>query len=84
MSENQLSGIIPTGLYNITSLLAIDVNINALQGSIPSDIGLTLPNLVNLYMGGNQLSGPIPTSLGNASGLQVIFFAVIDLLDLFL
>ncbi|KAF6155390.1 hypothetical protein GIB67_019916 [Kingdonia uniflora] len=43
---------------------------NQLEGRLPSNIGVILPNLLEFYGGGNKFSGPIPVSFSNASGLQ--------------
>ncbi|XP_015169231.1 probable LRR receptor-like serine/threonine-protein kinase At3g47570 [Solanum tuberosum] len=42
---------------------------NFFTGSLPSDIGLGLPNLEELYLGYNNLTGAIPNSLSNASNI---------------
>ncbi|XP_077237118.1 uncharacterized protein LOC143878763 [Tasmannia lanceolata] len=39
---------------------------------LPSDIGLTLPNLKLFTVGLNQFTGPIPASLSNASRLTLL------------
>ncbi|XP_073108983.1 uncharacterized protein [Elaeis guineensis] len=65
-------GAIPSKLYNISSLQKFYVAENKLQGSIPTDMGITLPSLHTLVLGGNQFDGPIPTTLANASGLELI------------
>ncbi|XP_058111779.1 LRR receptor-like serine/threonine-protein kinase EFR [Magnolia sinica] len=72
VSENKLSGIITSQLYNLLSMRTFNVMNNLFSGRIPPDIGLTLPNLENLYMAGNQFTGPIPRSLGNASRLEIL------------
>jgi len=47
-----------------TTVTEINLNVNNLNGSIPSSIG-NLVNLKNLYLSLNQLSGSIPSSIGN-------------------
>ncbi|KDO36858.1 hypothetical protein CISIN_1g048125mg, partial [Citrus sinensis] len=47
-----------------------DFPFNQLQGSLPSDLGFTLPNLEGLNLAGNQFTGPIPVSISNASNLR--------------
>ncbi|KAJ8765544.1 hypothetical protein K2173_014666 [Erythroxylum novogranatense] len=70
LAVNNLSGSIPTSMYNISSLTAIEVIDNRLGGSLPHNLGETLPNLVDLSLGGNQFTGLIPSSLSNASNLN--------------
>ncbi|KAL7212187.1 hypothetical protein ACSBR2_014959 [Camellia fascicularis] len=43
---------------------------NQLQGNIPLDIGLSLPNLKYLGLASNRITGPLPVSLSNISGLE--------------
>ncbi|XP_058111508.1 probable LRR receptor-like serine/threonine-protein kinase At3g47570 isoform X2 [Magnolia sinica] len=69
ISENELSGTIPPQLYNLSSIKFLDVGFNRLHGNLPPNLGLSLPNLQELYTGRNQFTGPIPISLSNASGL---------------
>lgn len=45
---------------------------NQLSGTLPSSIGLTLPNLQILVIGENVFFGPIPGSLCNVSKLQYL------------
>ncbi|XP_058110861.1 probable LRR receptor-like serine/threonine-protein kinase At3g47570 [Magnolia sinica] len=72
LGQNILSGTIPPQLYNLSSINALGVGLNRLHGNLPPNIGLTLPNLQNLYAVENQFTGPIPVSLSNASGLLLI------------
>ncbi|XP_042510703.1 probable LRR receptor-like serine/threonine-protein kinase At3g47570 [Macadamia integrifolia] len=72
IQENKLSGIFPVSIYNLSSLEVISLTQNQLHGSLPLDIGLTLPNLVELYIGGNLFSGSIPNSISNISTLQAL------------
>ncbi|KAJ4840735.1 hypothetical protein Tsubulata_032475 [Turnera subulata] len=74
LSDNNLSGQLPHGLYNISSIEFIDVHNNRLNGSIPSDIGLTLPRLLYLGLTNNSFTGLIPQTLSNASRLKTIVF----------
>ncbi|KAI8523593.1 hypothetical protein RHMOL_Rhmol13G0086100 [Rhododendron molle] len=75
IGANNLSGEVPPSIYNISSLLYLDVRENQFYGKIPQDIGFTLPNLLGLFVGANQFTGHLPVSLSNASGLQHCSFA---------
>ena len=62
LSDNQLSGGIPTELGNLSNLQSLYLNHNQLSGEIPTELG-NLSNLGTLDLGGNQLSGEMPTEL---------------------
>ena len=69
---NKMSIMIPSSLYNVSSLQIVLVSYNQLSGTVPANIGLNLPNLQSFYLAGNEFSRPIPTSLCNATQLQRI------------
>ncbi|XP_028081548.1 probable LRR receptor-like serine/threonine-protein kinase At3g47570 [Camellia sinensis] len=69
---------VPSGLYNISTIIALSVSINQLEGNIPPDIGSTLPNLKFHYLFGNLFTGTLPTSLSNASELELVEFSQND------
>ena len=72
LSENQLTGEIPTELGNLSNLQSLYLNYNQLSGEIPTELG-NLSNLGTLDLGGNQLSGEMPTELGNLSNLEELW-----------
>ncbi|XP_039046923.1 LRR receptor-like serine/threonine-protein kinase EFR [Hibiscus syriacus] len=61
---------VPEQLYKISSVNAFSLAANKLQGHILRYIGLRLPNLKGIYLGGNNFSGEIPTSIVDSSGLM--------------
>ena len=67
---NNLSGVFPPSLYNLSSLTYIALTRNNFSGNLKPDLGITLPNLQILYIGDNQFTGTIPTSLSNVSDFQ--------------
>ncbi|XP_030964849.1 probable LRR receptor-like serine/threonine-protein kinase At3g47570 [Quercus lobata] len=80
---NKLIGKIPMELGSLTKLSALGVAANNLTGGIPpslgnlsgtlpANLGLTLPNLIQFTIGANEFFGPIPSSLCNASRLQTL------------
>lgn len=70
---NTFSGKIPSSIFNLSSLTSLYLGINPFfPGSLPSDLGISLPNLQNLGMFQAQLIGSIPSSLSNASNLETI------------
>ncbi|KAJ8774415.1 hypothetical protein K2173_012721 [Erythroxylum novogranatense] len=79
LQDNHILGEIPSSLANISFLEVIygssnnfqgDVILNRFRGSLPHNLGETLPNLTYLGLGGNQFTGLIPSSLSNASNLN--------------
>ncbi|MYD08112.1 MAG: S8 family serine peptidase, partial [Acidimicrobiaceae bacterium] len=71
LSDNQLTGTLPSELGNLASLEGLNLYNNDLTGSIPASLG-NLAKLEELYLHNNQLTGTIPTQLGNLANLQVL------------
>ena len=71
LSENELSGTIPSELGNLINLEALSLFGNRLSGGIPSELG-NLINLEALSLSGNRLSGGIPSELGNLINLEAL------------
>eukprot|EP01018_Ginkgo_biloba_P000733 Gb_02006 [translate_table: standard] len=69
LKRQNLSGVIPPELANLTYLQEIDLFLNNLTGSIPATLG-SLTSLQKLSLGMNNLSGQIPKELGNLSNLR--------------
>ena len=69
LSDNQLTGPIPTELGGLANLQELYLDDNELTGEIPTELG-NLANLEQLSLSQNQLTGPIPTELGGLANLQ--------------
>ena len=69
LSDNSLTGRIPSELGNLTNLIRLYLDNNSLSGSIPPELG-SLINLTNLYLNDNSLTGRIPSELGNLTNLK--------------
>ncbi|MEJ2305231.1 MAG: hypothetical protein P8Y14_27230 [Anaerolineales bacterium] len=69
LGYNQLTGILPPELGNLSHLRALGVSSNRLYGTIPVELG-NLSELVSLEMSGNQLAGPVPAELGGLRKLR--------------
>ena len=74
LSKNQLSGILPIELGDLTYLGYLGLNDNQLTGNIPSELG-KLTNLRGLALSNNQLSGNIPASLGSLTKLTSLYLS---------
>ncbi|KAL4600001.1 hypothetical protein ACB092_11G166100 [Castanea dentata] len=72
VSENHLSGVFPPSLYNLSLLTCIALTYNNFTGNLNPDLGIALPNLQILYIGGNQFTGTIPVSLSNVSDIHML------------
>ena len=84
LSSNFFGGSIPESIGELTSLVELRLNTNAvpngptffgLSGSIPTTIGL-LDNLVRFDVFENLLTGVLPTELGYLDKLEVLDVAL--------
>ncbi|XP_038698419.1 receptor kinase-like protein Xa21 [Tripterygium wilfordii] len=74
--SNYLPSIIPSSIFNISTLKVLSLTDNSFTGNLPPSTGhQTLPNLEEIFLWMNQLSGPIPNSISNASQLTAIDLA---------
>jgi len=69
LSNNQLVGVIPPELGNLSSLQLLDLSYNQLAGIISPKFG-QLTNLQTLDFSNNQLEGPLLAELGDLTSLQ--------------
>ena len=69
LANNNLTGLIPSAIFNSSKIEVINLYMNNFSGHLPSSIGHWLPNLEVLYLWGNVLEGIIPSSISNASML---------------
>lgn len=68
---NSFSGILPSSLGNLTSLLYLDASYNRFTGPIIPEIG-KLERLQKLELSRNLLGGPIPREVGKWSWLTLL------------
>ncbi|CAL5412543.1 unnamed protein product [Camellia sinensis] len=69
LAFNNLMGPIPATIFNISTLQIVGFFHKQLSGTLPSSIGVSLPNLERLWLDGNDLSGIVTDSISNASKL---------------
>ncbi|CAN1838500.1 Probable LRR receptor-like serine/threonine-protein kinase At3g47570 [Linum perenne] len=73
LNDNNLSGEISDSIFNLSSLTDLWFGFNyKLHGSLPWNLGVTLPNLENFDVADNQFTGSVPPSLSNASNLVLL------------
>ena len=68
LRENNLTGVIPSGLGQLISLERLDLQGNHLTGSIPGELS-NLTSLQRVDLDYNQLTGALPSWLGNLGNL---------------
>ncbi|WP_084050298.1 leucine-rich repeat domain-containing protein [Aquimarina macrocephali] len=71
LENNELKGLIPKSLQNLTKLNYFNLNKNKLTGSIPGELG-KLSSLTHIQLKYNQLNGNIPIELTNLQNLIVL------------
>ncbi len=70
LNNNNLEGIIPPEVGDLSTLRVLDLSDNLLGGPIPPEIG-TLVNLEYLNLEGNfEIRGEIPPEIGNLQNLE--------------
>ena len=72
ISDNELTGNIPSSLGMLTELIGMYLDGNKLNGTIPSTLGF-LEDLLYLQLNNNQLSGFIPSTLGSLTNIESLY-----------
>ncbi len=67
--NNNLTGIIPSSIGQLSNLQELFLDSNHIGGRIPSSIG-NLSNLVSLWLNSNQITDTIPSEVGNLIKLR--------------
>jgi len=71
LSNNQLSGPLPSELGNLTALEQVNLSNNNITGPIPPEIG-NMTALIVMELQNNMLSGVLPSELGNLPNMNTI------------
>jgi len=68
LDDNNLSGIVPASIGNLTGLVSLALSNNSLMGTVSEWVGPQI-KLQNLELNQNNFSGHIPSSIGNLTQL---------------
>ena len=71
LSQNQLTGEIPTELSSLETLSGLDLSDNQLTGNVPESFRLYYDKKIFVNVSGNQLYGQIP--FGKLSDANTLF-----------
>ncbi|GKB82010.1 kinase-like domain-containing protein [Tanacetum coccineum] len=71
LSQNRLSGSIPSEVKDLKMLSGLDLSYNNLLGNITSSLGECI-SLIWLNLRGNRFQGVIPASFSSLGGLEVL------------
>jgi len=74
LSNNKLTGKIPSNVGDLTALKALDLNTNSISGGIPMSLA-TIPGMQQIVLYRCALTGTIPAAIFNNTGLQVLNLA---------
>jgi len=72
LSNLGLKGQFPRGLENCSSLTGLDLSVNELSGSIPSDISRIPKFVTSVDLSSNKFTGEIPIALANCTYLNTL------------
>ncbi|CAN0924045.1 Probable LRR receptor-like serine/threonine-protein kinase At3g47570 [Linum grandiflorum] len=72
LDTNHLHGEIHPSIFNISTLTDLWLGWNRFHGNLPSDLGISLPNLEFFNVGYNQFTGSVPPSFSNASNIVLL------------
>lgn len=67
-----ITGNLPWTVFNISSLVELDLSMNEISGILPNDLCYLLPELELLGLGINLIHGEIPPALSRCKRLQVL------------
>lgn len=74
LGDNNLTGMLPAALGNLSQLTSLTLARNDITGPVPATLA-GLSQLQTLDLSENQLNGVIPTQLGNLTALQTLSLA---------
>ncbi|KAG6704925.1 hypothetical protein I3842_07G156400 [Carya illinoinensis] len=71
LKENQIHGLFPTWLTNVTTIRVMDLSGNFFSSTLPVEIG-NLLRLEELRVANNSLTGEVPSEIVKCSSLRVL------------
>ena len=74
LTDNDLSGSLPSELLTLLNLRRLMLNYNQLTGRVPEGIAV-LRNLQELYLLHNRMTGQLPAALGSLTNLKILALA---------
>nr|XP_043632979.1 receptor protein kinase CLAVATA1-like [Erigeron canadensis] len=74
ISNNSVTGKIPSGISGSVHLQMLSLELNNFVGELPDEI-FNLYSLYKINLSGNNITGVIPDSIGNCSGLITVDFS---------
>ncbi|CAA0817233.1 LRR receptor-like serine/threonine-protein kinase HSL2 [Striga hermonthica] len=69
MQDNELSGVVPNGLWSLGNLSHLELTNNRLEGPIPQSVS-AMKALQQLSIAGNKFSGQLPEGICGLRGLM--------------
>lgn len=72
VSNNVLTGDIQGPFGAMSDLEILEVNVNQFEGTIPSGVFSSKPNLTEVWANNNQFTGVLPASIGGSPALSVL------------
>ncbi|KAK2998001.1 hypothetical protein RJ639_026390 [Escallonia herrerae] len=67
---------LPKAIFNVSSLVILDLADNEIEGSLPKDVCSLLSSLELFRLYSNRVSGEMPTPLLGCSSLQILDFSL--------
>jgi len=69
--SNQLTGVLPASIGDISRLQILSLGFNSLTGALPTTL-FDLPQLERIFIRTNDLTGGIPSDIGDAPALETL------------
>ncbi len=72
LTNNNLKGVLPESIGDLTNLRVLNLHKNQIEGNIPSSIG-NLNTLIHLNLSLNNLQGNIPNEITHLKNLEYLY-----------